>query len=555
MPQMNGASLLVDCLEKHEVELIFGIPGTKIDSVFEVLRKERSKIRLVVCRHEQNAAFMAAMYGRLTGKPGVVLVTSGPGVTNLATGLLTATTEGDPVIALAANVSRVMHARHTHQSLNNVLAMKPVTKQSIEVLSPENIPEVISGAFRIATEGHRGAVFISFPQDVLLEQTSVQACAREVDIEFSAAPENLIMEAAKLINNAKFPVLLLGQDSTYLKTTEAIRNLLKQSSLPTVGTFQSAGVISRDLVHCFMGRVGLFANQPGDKALSEADVVICIGYDPVEYDTENWNKDFTKRKIVHIDVEPAQIRNTYVPKIELLGDIAKTIHTLTKHVNIVHESENKKKVLQLQKTLLERIESGKNKNGKLIHPLRFIYELNRCIDDETILMSDIGTHYIWLARYLFSYEPRHLLFSNGQQTLGIALPWATATSMVYPNKKIISVSGDGGFLFSSMELETAVREKCHFVHFVWTDGEYNMVAEQQKTKYEDTYGVKFNSIDIVKYAERFGAKGYRIDNADNIYATLKNALQQEVPVIIDIPIDYSENAELFSLIHKNDTGN
>lgn len=547
----NGAMLLVDCLIKHDVKYVFGIPGAKVDAVYEALRLREDQIKLIVCRHEQNAAFMAAMFGRLTGKPGVVIVTSGPGVTNLTTGLLTATSEGDPVIAIGANVSRKMRLKQTHQSLDNASVMKPVSKSSVEVLVPDSIPEAIETAFRVSTMGKGGAAFISIPQDVLLEETALKANEPVADIELGAASILRMQEAAALFNQAKSPILLLGMQASQPKNAKAILDLLSHIKIPVVGTYQAAGVIPRDLLDCFVGRVGLFKNQPGDLALDAADLVVTIGYDPIEYDPEIWNKVGSNKEIIHIDQFPAEIHTVYIPTVELMGDIDKTIDAwkiqlhkrdVLSHLNYLHD---------LQKQLTDKIDSGKNLSGALIHPLRFIHDLKQCIDDDTTVISDIGSHYMWLARYFFSHKPHHLLFSNGQQTLGVALPWAIATRFIRPIHKIVSISGDGGFLFSAMELETAVREKLHFVHCVWRDGTYNMVLEQQLMKYQHGSGVNFGEVDIVKFAESFGAKGYRVKSCKELIPTLTTALQQEGPVLIEIPIDYRDNPELFAALHQN----
>jgi acetolactate synthase-1/2/3 large subunit len=550
----NGAKLLVDCLIQHGVKYVFGIPGAKVDAVYEALREASDKIKLIVCRHEQNAAFMAAMFGRLTGQPGVVIVTSGPGVSNLATGLLTATSEGDPVIAIGANVPRNMRLKQTHQSLDNALAMQAVTKDSVEILVPESIPEIIETAFRVSTSGLGGAFFISIPQDVLLEETKLKANQPVPPIKLGASPVNLSKTAAELINTAKLPAILLGMQASQPQNTAAIRALLQKIPLPVVSTFQAAGVISKDLLDCFMGRVGLFKNQPGDQLLNKADVIITIGYDPIEYDPEIWNKYESTKKIIHIDNSPAEIHSTYLPAIELMGDIAANISELGKYLKNNDVLAKTTDCKQLQKTIIDKIQSGANYGGDLIHPLRFIHDLLALIDEKTTIISDIGSHYIWLARYLFSYQPHHLLFSNGQQTLGVALPWAIAARMLRPDNKIISVSGDGGFLFSAMELETAVREKCPFVHCVWRDGSYNMVLEQQKMKYQHESGVYFGKIDLVKFAESFGAKGYAVKNSEELRPILQEALAQKVPVLIDIPIDYSDNPALFAATH-DDVGN
>jgi acetolactate synthase-1/2/3 large subunit len=546
MVQKTGASLLIDCLIEHDVEYIFGIPGAKVDSIFDTLADKGPQ--LILCRHEQNAAFMAAMYGRLTGKPGVVLVTSGPGVSNLATGLLTATTEGDPVIAIGGNVSRFMRLKQSHQSADNVGLMRPVTKFSTEVMVTRSIPEVVENAFRAALQPRRGAAFMSFPQDVLTEKTDSRASAINSIMEPGSAASELIEQVAHVIDEADCPVLFLGMDTSQSKIAKAVRDLLYKSPLGTVSTFQAAGVVSRDLLQNFVGRVGLFKNQPADELLDKADVIITVGFNPVEYDPEVWNPNNDKL-IIHIDASLADIHLTYRPKFELVGCISRTLKKLS-HALLAHDQVRHAELVQkLGNKLQTTINEGANKQGALVHPLRFIHDLHKVADDNTTLISDIGSHYMWMARYCLSFRPHHLLFSNGQQTLGVALPWAMIASKVRPNEKVISVSGDGGFLFSAMELETAVREKCNFVHCIWKDGSYNMVAEQEVMKYNRKFGVEFGPVDYVKFAESFGAKGYKVESSDQLLPILNQALQDPGPVLIEVPIDYSDNQSLFLDTH------
>lgn len=539
----TAAHLLVECLVNHGVEYIFGIPGAKIDAVFDALLD--SPIRIIVCRHEQNAAFMAGAYGRLTGKPGVVLVTSGPGVSNLATGLLTATTEGDPIIAIGGAVARNMRLKKSHQSTDNIRLMEAVTKAQMEIDVVDTLPEIVSNAFRIAVKPQAGAVFISIPQDVLKIETSLTSLAPLSDLRQGSAPADLIKQAAKLLNEARKPIILLGMEASRPRNTEAIRALLFHSPFPVVSTFQAAGVLSQDLLPCFGGRVGLFHNQPGDRLLDEADCVLTIGYNPVEYDPETWNST-QKTTIIHLNYQAANIHFSYSPMCELIGDIELSINALTPLLTVRSQPDMNPLLKEVQAELHTIIERGEQNHETLMHPLRFIHDLRQIIDDETIILSDIGSHYMWLARYLFSFQPHQLLFSNGQQTLGVALPWAIAAKLTYPKKKVISISGDGGFLFSAVELETAVREKLPIVHCVWCDGTYNMVLEQQLMKYQRPSAVYFGAVDLVKFAESMGAYGFHINKASEFAPLLAKALILDKPVIIGISIDYRDNPALFA---------
>lgn len=548
MPQTdNGARLLVDCLVRQGVEYVFGIPGAKIDAVFDALVD--TSIKVIVCRHEQNAAFMAQAYGRLTGTPGVVVVTSGPGVSNLATGLLTATTEGDPIIAIGGAVNRGMKLKASHQSSDNIRLMSPVTKASTEITLPENIPEIIANAFRTATAPRSGAVFISVPQDVLHEKTVIKAMNAPAPELRGPANAQSIAKMTKLLEAAKLPVLLLGLEASRPENTAAIRQLLNKFSVPTIATYQAAGVVSHQLVDCYIGRVGLFKNQPGDQLIDMSDLVIAVGYDPVEYDPEIWNAAQTK-KIVHVDYVPCSIGQHYQPALEVTGDIALSISELALQLGEL-KTPMLDTVKKLQQTILDKISGGKEITGPRVHPLRFIHELQQIMNDDVTVTCDIGSHYMWLARYFYSYQPRRLLFSNGQQTLGVALPWAMATKLVRPNETVISISGDGGFLFSAMELETAVREKISLIHCVWCDGKYDMVYEQEMLKYQRGSGIKIGHVDIVKFAESFGAFGFRVNHSDDLAGIFKKALACQGPVLIEIPIDYSHNRDMFLVVHDN----
>lgn len=540
----KGAKLLVECLVKHGVEYVFGIPGAKIDAVFDEILD--SPIKLIACRHEQNAAFIAGAYGRITGKPGVVLVTSGPGVANLTTGLLTATTEGDPVVAIGGAVPLNMRLQEALQGADNIQIMSAVTKTQKDTLLPGNIPEIVENAFRIATMPRAGAVFINLPQDVSLEQTSVTAPEPVAPISLGVAQQSIMEQAAKLLSEAKQPILFLGLEASRADNAMAIRNLLQQHRIATIGTYQAAGAVSRELVDCFIGRVGLFKNMPGDALIEAADVVLAIGFDPVEYDPAIWNAKKNK-KIIHLDYNPVDIHLAYLPVLEVIGDIAANLNKLAQLLQTSSIAYDVSLVHKLHQDLVDAINGGGNLTGNAIHPLRFLYDLRNNISDDATIVSDIGTVYMWIARYFFCFTPHHLLFSQGQQTLGVALPWAMAACLVWPGKQVISISGDGGFLFSANELETAVREKLHFVHFVWCDGSYDMVKQQQLLKYKRIVGVNFGHVDIVKYAESFGAAGFRINHADEIVGVLKKALAMEGPVLVEVPIDYSDNHKLFEI--------
>ena len=537
----KGSEIIVSSLENHNVPFIFGIPGAKIDGVFDTL--EDHGPQLILARHEQNAAFMAQAIGRLTGEPGVVIATSGPGASNLATGLVTATAEGDPVLALAGQVKRSDLSKLTHQSMDNAALFAPITKYSSEIQDPETLSENIANAFRIAKTAKKGASFLSIPQDVTDGEVQGEAIKPLSAPILGAASEEDIADLTKRIRDAKLPTLLVGMRASGKKETAAIRKLVEKTGLPVVETFQGAGIISRELENHFFGRVGLFRNQPGDMLLKRSDLVLAIGYDPIEYEARNWNAEKDAR-IVVIDEVPMEIDQYMQPEAELIGSIAKTIEKLSDSIDSYQLSTDADHYLS---TLQDKLTNGRHKSETAegrVHPLEVIDTLQQNVTDEMNVTVDVGSHYIWMARHFRRYEPRHLLFSNGMQTLGVALPWAISSALVRPNTQIFSVSGDGGFLFSAQELETAVRLKQKIIHLIWNDGSYNMVEFQEEMKYDRSSGVHFGPVDFVKYAEAFGAKGLRATSKAELETAIQEGLATEGPVIIDIPIDYSDNKEL-----------
>lgn len=547
----NGAELLVQCLEAQGVKYIFGIPGAKVDTIFDCLADRGPQ--LILCRHEQNAAFMAGMYGLLTGTPGVCLVTSGPGVTNLVTGLSTATYDGYPLVALGGNVRRGQRHIKTHQSLDNAGVMKAVTKHSVEIYDGDSIPEAVVNAFQESAEPPLGATFISLPQDVLMGPVEAEPLAPLKPAAHGVAGADVIQEVARRINSARLPVIFAGVFAGRPDVTAALRDLLRRYPLPVVNTYQAAGVVSRDLFNCYAGSLGIFRNQPGDRLLQQADVVLTVGFDPAEYDPEVWNKSRNGTLIDLAEHRPAIDRH-FQPALELIGDMAANLRTLTQQ--LASRSDDPTAiplVLEVQDALLTAKVEGARETGFPIHPLRLIYEIRNLIGDDVTVLCDIGSIYVWMARYFQAYEPYRLLFSNGQQTLGVALPWAIATCLARPGEKVVSMSGDGGFLFSAMELETAVRLKCNFVHLVWCDGSYDMVKIQQVLKYRRPFGVEFGPVDIVKYAEAFGATGLRIHSADEIGPVLRQALTTSGPVLVEVPIDYRHNQDLCAIVSEHAT--
>jgi acetolactate synthase-1/2/3 large subunit len=542
----TGAKLVVRALEAQGVTHVFGVPGAKIDAVFDALVD--SKIQTVVCRHEQNAAFIAGGIGRMTGKAGVAIATSGPGVSNLTTGLATANSEGDPVVALGGAVATQEALKQIHQTMDAVAILKPVTKYSVTAGAADQVSEVMANAFRAAESGRPGAAYVNLPKDVQAALCAHDPLPLPAFSGLGPADTSAIREAARLINAADNPVVLLGMLASRPANSAALQSFLTKGNLAVVGTFQSAGAVGALLFDNFGGRVGQLANQHADRLLDSADLVITIGYDPVEYWPPEWNAN-RKRKIIHIDMLAADLENSYQPIVELTGDIAQTLEILTPQ--LARSTRAALSASMLAAIVSERnqlAEDSAKRGGTPIHPLRLVHELKRFLSSDVTVCLDMGSFHLWIARHLYSFRPRQVLITNGQQTLGVAMPWGIAAAIVRPAEKILSISGDGGFLYSSMELETAVRLKANLVHMVWIDGTYDMVATQEKLKYGRSSGTDFGPIDYIKYAQAFGATGLMIDTPDQIASVMKKAFDTPGPVIVGVHVDYRDNHQLFEMI-------
>ncbi len=502
--------------------------------------------KLIVTRHEQNATFMAQAYGRLTGKTGVAIATSGPGVGNLATGIMTANAEGDPMLAMGGQVQRKDLHRATHQSTPSTEIMAPITQYSAEIQDPNNISEIMANAFEASQDARKGAAFVSLPQDVDDAEVTEKPLPIYETPKMGPADPNDLQKLVELIKNSKMPVILVGQRGADEEITTALRKLLSDYSLPVVETYQAAGVVSRDLEQqSYFGRIGLFRNQVGDQLLQQSDLVIAVGYDPIEYEPRNWNKEGNLR-IVNLDTLPAQIDNHYTPIMQLVGNIATSLTELDKllkeyeyHVAATEQLAKYKQELDQDK----KIQVPTSNDAS--HPLAVVHAIQENVTDDMHVALDVGSHYIWMARHFRCYQPRHLLISNGMQTLGVGLPWAMVAAMLYPEHKSVAVCGDGGFLFSGAELATAVQYHLNVVTIVWNDGgHYDMVKFQEEMKYPQAAGVKFGNVDIVKYAESFGATGLRVNKPADLTKVLSRAFNIDGPVVVDVPVDYSNNKEL-----------
>lgn len=532
---MTTAELFVRCLENEGVEVIFGLPGEENLDVMDALLD--SPIRFITTRHEQGAAFMADVYGRLTGRAGVCLSTLGPGATNLVTGVADANMDHAPLVAIAGQAATTRLHKESHQVLDLVRMFQPITKYATQILEPEVVPEVVRKAFKLAQLEKPGACFIDFPENIA-EMSAVGAPLR---VQASAAPTPAplkITQAAELISKARFPIIMAGNGVIRSGACAALVHLAETLNIPVATTFMAKGAIpsSHPLS---LGTVGLQAHDYVSCGFDRADVIICIGYDVVEYHPYLWHKT-RDREIVHVDTRPAEVDAHYILAAGVVGDITTALIELARQAqpHVGHEFDG------LRYAIRDELHNFSDDDSFPVKPQRIVRDLRAALGKDDIVISDVGAHKMWLARMYQAEEPNTCIISNGFAAMGIAVPGAIAAAFAFPNRRVVAATGDAGFLMNSQEIETALRLRTAMVILIWTDNSYGLIEWKQKMHYARTSNVEFGNPDFVKYAESFGARGYRISRTEDLLPTLKRALAERTVSIIDCPVDYRENMRL-----------
>ena len=532
---MKAAQLFVKALENEGVEYIFGIPGEENIDVMDALLD--SPIKFVTVHHEQGAAFMADVYGRLTGRAGVCLSTLGPGATNLITGVADANMDRAPVVAIAGQGATTRLHKESHQILDQVALFQPITKYATQILEPEIVPEVVRKAFKVAQTEKPGAAFIDFPENVAEMEVDKQPI--QVQTAYTPeAPAHKIEQVAKLISAAKAPVILAGNGVIRQGAADALVTFAEVLRIPVANTFMAKGVMpfSHELS---LGTIGLRASDIPWFAFEKADVVICVGYDMVEYHPDMWNPDCDKT-IIHIDGLPAEVDAHYIVAVGALGDIS----TSLRGIALKAKPQTSAPFKAVRRALVEdRAEHSKD-DAFPIKPQKIVWDLREALGPEDIAISDVGAHKMWMSRMYRAERPNTCIISNGFAAMGIGLPGAIAAKLAYPDRKVVAVTGDAGFMMNSQEIETAMRMKTPLVVLIWNDAEYGLITWHQLRHFGRASHIAFNNPDFVKYAESFGAKGYRVERAADLLPTLKQALADDTVVVIDCPVDYAENMKL-----------
>jgi acetolactate synthase-1/2/3 large subunit len=532
---MKASELIVKCLENEGVEYIFGVPGEENMDLLDALLG--SSIRFVMTRHEQGAAFMADVYGRLTGKAGVCLSTLGPGATNLITGVADANMDRAPLVALTAQAGHDRMHKESHQHLDIVTLFHPVTKWNTSLPIPDIVPEAFRKAFKLAQSEKPGATHIEIPEDVARMEIDGHPLLVQRLHPGGAAPEQ-IEKAAQIISGAARPVVLAGNGVIRGHSSEALVRFAEKLNIPVATTFMAKGVIP-DTHPLALGAIGLQAPDYVNFAFAEADLVVAVGYDVVEYAPRSWNPKRDK-KIVHVDMAPAEVDVAYIVSVGVVGDITSSLDALALKAtpnSVAHG-------LQFRQMLRDELEQGWHDASFPLKPQRILADLRSALADDDIVISDVGAHKLWLARLFPCLQPNTCIISNGFAAMGMAVPGAVAAKLVYPNRRVVAVTGDGGFLMNSQELETAARLETPFVVLVFNDRSYGLIRWKQMQHFNRPAFVDFNNPDFIKYAESFGADGYRIESAEELCPALRAALNSNKLTIIDCPVDAAENLRL-----------
>jgi len=533
---MKASDLLIRCLENEGVRYIFGVPGEEILDILDSLLG--SEITFIPTRHEQGAAFMADAYGRLTGKAGVCLATLGPGATNLVTGIADANLDRAPLVAITGQAGRDRVHKESHQYIDIVENFRPITKWNTRIETAAIIPEVVRKAFKLAQVEKPGACHLELPEDVAGEP--VEGVPLWPERPRRPSPDRPSLKAAaELIEEASYPLIFAGNGVIRGKASKELREFSARLGIPVANTFMAKGCVPADHELALM-TCGLQARDYVSCGFDRADLIIAVGYDLVEYAPKFWNPD-RKKKIIHIDFTPAEVDSYYQPTVEIVADVRESLELLNEQVRVTKDITYTR---TLRAWILGELQENALAETYPLKPQRILHDLRAVMGALDILVSDVGAHKLWIARLYPAYEPNTVIISNGYAAMGIALPGAIAAKLIYPDRRVVAVSGDGGFLMNCQELETACRLGLQVVNVIFRDDGYGSIRWKQMNRFGRESGVAFGNPDFVKLAEAFGAKGYRVQAASELLPILQEAFQHQGPSVVDVPVDYTENVKL-----------
>jgi len=545
MGQIKASDLFVKCLEEEGVTHIFGVPGEE-NADFMMSLKNSDKIEFVLTRHEQAAAFMADLYGRLTGKAGVCLGTLGPGATNLVTGVADANMDRAPLVALIGQAGTYRLHKESHQNMDAIAMFRPITKWAQTVYNAGTIPEVVRKAFKVAEAEKPGATVIELPEDVAKHMVDAEPLQPK-KVRRPAADHKAIAQAVDLIAGAKNPVILAGNGCVRKRASQQLRRLAHKSGIPVVNTFMGKGAVSMDDEHCLF-TLGLQGRDHVNLLIDEADVILAAGYDLVEYAPAFWNKGKDKKVIV-IDFEPAEVDAALPVEVDIVADVADSLWAINEELNVRFEGKlplfDIKKHAKLRQNIIDDLTAEAEDNSFPMKPQRVVNEMRRALGPADVMLSDVGAHKMWVSRYYNCYEPNTCQISNGFCTMGFALPGAIGSKVALPNQKVGCISGDAGFLMNVQDLETAARYKIPFVCVVLCDEEYGLIKWKQQNQFDgDHFKLDFTNPDFELLAKSFGCWGKTVTKGEDLRPIIEEAFQQNGPALVAVPVDYSENLKL-----------
>ena len=530
--ERKASDLFVECLEAEGVKYVFGIPGEETLDLNESL--ERSSLTFVPVRHEQGGAYMADTYGRLTQRAGVCLGTLGPGATNLVTAVADAFLDHSPLVALTGQADLARMHKESHQHIDVVSMLKPVTKWNARLNNPRIVPEVVRKAFKVAQGQKPGPTHVELPEDVMAAAVEAEPLPVAHAIRRPEPSAKELFRAVEVIRSAVNPIVLAGNGVAREGAAAALRDFARSTGIGVAETFMGKGALDYQDRHA-LGTVGLQSRDYSLAGFEDADVVITVGYDLVEHDPVHWNPDRSKR-IVCIDTTPSEVDSHFVTEVDLIGDQYHCLSRLAEELRDLRHSADQSR---LDDIILGRFEAAREDDGFPVQPPRALWEIRRALGPKDILVSDVGLHKLWIARMFPAHEPNTVLIANGLAGMGIALPSAIAAKLVYPERNVVAVSGDGGFLMNCQELETAMRLRTPVVNVIWENGQFGSIVWKQDKRFGAHFGTDFTNPDFVKLADAFGMPAWRCESVDDFGQHLRHALTLELPSLIVLPIDYS----------------
>lgn len=540
---MKASDLFIQCLEEEGCEYVFGIPGEEnLDFLDSLSRSD--KIKLILTRHEQGAGFMAAVYGRLTGHTGVCLATLGPGATNFVTAAAYAQLGGMPMMMVTGQKPVKKSKQGRFQILDVVDMMGPITKYATQIVAGDNIPSRVREAYRIAEEEKPGAVHIELPEDIAEEQTDEQPIARSVSRR--AIPEHkAIFRAIEKIHDAKSPIMVIGAGGNRKMTSKMLTRFVDKTGIPFITTQLGKGVI--DERHpLFMGCAALSAGDYCHRALDAADLIINVGHDVIEKPPFFMEKGGTE--VIHISFNSAEVDPVYFPQVEVIGDVGNAIYEIKNGIKRKEEANwDFSRMMEVRGHGEAQVAEGQDDMRFPIYPQHLVAKVREAMPDDGMICLDNGVYKIWFARNYKAHEPNTVLLDNALATMGAGLPSAMASHLVYPERKVMAICGDGGFMMNSQELETAVRLKMNIAVLILNDSSYGMIRWKQANMGLKDWGLEYGNPDFVKYVEAYGGIGHRVTSAESLPGILERALTEPGVHLIDCPVDYAENDQILNI--------